>query len=126
MPLQRTKYHVIVKAGDTEDDYVEHDIEVAYADRLRGELEAAKQGLPPLDQSVAQNHVTVWVWAALVRLGLYGKDCRTFRLQDVLDVEGKDQETIEVPPTQPAPFGEPPSSLAPASAEDPATGSTPT
>lgn len=126
MPLVRPRYRVAVATPDPGPGYVEHEVEVTYGDQLRAEFEAGKQGLPSMKE-VPQNHVTVWIWCALTRLGLYAGDCRTFRLTDVLDVQPLD-ENDEVPvvdPTRPAPSGSD-SSSPPTTAEVPPTGSTPT
>lgn len=105
MPLQRPKYRVYLNPpADAESaEPIEHEVEITHGDNLRGELEANKHGLPSV-KDAPMNHTTVWLWCALVRLGLYAHDYRQFKLQDLAGIEpvrdeAGEQATTDVPPT---------------------------
>lgn len=102
MPLSNPRFAVSVR---TDDGPVEHTVEVTNGDRLRAELEANRAGLPPLREAPL-NHTAVWLWCALVRLGLYNGKCAAFRADDLLDMEPLEEEA-PVDPTSP---GTPPGS----------------
>lgn len=126
MGLKRIQYDVAIEKGG---QIFEHRIEVRHGDLLRGELEAAKQGLPSVNVA-PMNNTSVWVWCALVREGLVDVDYREFKsaqlvaLAAVKDANG-DKVATDVDPTQPAPSGSPSPSPSPTAAA-PTTGSTPT
>lgn len=134
--MKRPIYDVLIQTHDAQGepgDIVEHRVTIIHGDRLRGEHEAKKAGLPPISQidHFAQNFTTVYIWCALVRLGLYGENYKTFKNRDLLEVatavdeHGKPlQESVD--PTRPdIPSGTPSTSPTP-SEEALATGSTPT
>lgn len=134
--MKRPIYDVLIQTHDSSGepgDIVQRRVTIIHGDRLRGEHEAHKAGLPPVNKidHFAQNFTTVYIWCALVRLGLYSENYQTFKNRDLLEVaaavdeHGKPlQESVD--PTRPdTPSGTPSSSPA-SSAEAPATGSTPT
>lgn len=102
MPLINPTYRVAV--ADPEGTVRDHTVTVLNGDRLRGELEAGRQGLPSLHEA-PMNHAAVWVWCALVRDGLYGGKCADFRLRDLVALEAADddEEVEPVDPTRPSP-----------------------
>lgn len=105
MALKRLKYLVVLDVPATDDHpagEIEHEIEVRHADQLRGELEAAKQGLPGAKEAPL-NNVTVWVWCAMVRLGLYGQAYKQFQHVDLVGFEQVKDSQEDVDPTQPGP-----------------------
>lgn len=103
MALHRPRYRVHLNNPEDVTTPLEHELEVTYGDQLRGELEASKLGLPSI-KDAPQNNVAVWVWCALVRLGLYKGQSQQFRTADLLDLEPLDKpgEVPTVDPTPPA------------------------
>lgn len=112
MPLTRQRYRVYLNPtaedpADAAAGHVEHEVEITHGDHLRGELEAAKQGLPSV-KDAPMNHTTVWIWCAMVRLGLYAGPFLPFKLQDLAGIEPvRDEDTgdpavVDVDPTHAA------------------------
>jgi hypothetical protein len=134
MTMTRPVYDVLVQQHDPSGqpgDLILHRLTVTYGDRLRGELEAHKAGLPALGAAYSQNHVTVWCWCALARLGLYGEKFQTFRNRDLVDIQAALDENGQpiqerLDPTRPDTTSGTPSTSPTPSAEAPAGGSTPT
>lgn len=110
MPLTNPVYRVAVRTPDGAP--TEHTVEITNGDRLRGELEAGRAGLPPM-KDAPLNHTAVWVWCALVRLGLYAGKCAPFRNDDLLnmepveDADGKPAAVVVDPTPRAAPTGSP-------------------
>lgn len=96
MALTRSKYLVYLNPTEENPDPPEDgvEVEVTHGDRLRGELEAGKQGLPAVNVA-PMNHSTVWLWCAMVRLGLYRADFRQFKLVDLAGLEPVKDENGE-------------------------------
>lgn len=97
--LRRRQYNVYVLERDADDPEgsgveVHHLVEVRAQDQLRGELEAGKQRLPNA-QDAPINNVSVWVWCAMVRLGLYVGPYQEFRNRDLVDFQGVKKEDGE-------------------------------
>lgn len=127
-PLRRKAY---VVALDVAGEIVEHEIEVAPADMLRAETTAQKHGLPADPKTAPMSYHVLWLYLALVRLGLYEAGWQQFSQTDLYewdqvndDVDGEAQE----PPVDPttADTSASASSSPATSGEAPATGSTPT
>jgi hypothetical protein len=86
--LTRPKFIVFLNA-DTETGTDEGtEVTVTWADQLRGELEAAKQGIKP---GLGLHLTTVWCWCVMVREHGYGKG---------IDKAGEDDPAAD--PTPPA------------------------
>lgn len=96
MPLVRPKYRVYLNPTEEHPDppVDGQEVEVTHGDQLRGELEAGKQGLPAI-KDAPMNHTTVWLWCAMVRLGLYRGDFRQFKLTDLAGLEAVRDENGE-------------------------------
>ena len=102
MPLIRPRYRVYLNPTDEHPEGRELEVEVTHGDQLRGELEAGKQGLPPI-KDAPMNHTTVWAWCALTRLGEYRAEFRQFKLVDLAGLEPVRDEDDEhvAPPVDP-------------------------
>lgn len=74
--LTRPSYEVWITPVELGTD-PDHVIEVTTGDQMRGELEAAKMGLPKL-QDAPLNATAVWIWCAMARLGLTELRCPQF------------------------------------------------
>lgn len=98
MALKRQKMRVFLATEPENTGHVEHVVELTFADQLRGELEAKKNGIP---DSAALHVTAVWCWCALTRTGLYDQPFQQFLNVDCLDIERED-DGENVDPTQPA------------------------
>ncbi len=104
MPLKRETFTIyLAESTGPPTDVAEVETEVTFADQLRGEKEAFKQGVS-LDLPL--NMTVVMCWCALVREGKYTKDFQTFKAA-VRDIQKHKGEEVEVDPTQPAASTEP-------------------
>lgn len=102
MALKRQTFTVYLNNPDGPDP-IELVTVVTFADQLRGEKEAYKQGI---SQELALATTTVMVWCALVREGQYAADFQTFKA-DVLDLEKHRGADTDVDPTRLDPSGPP-------------------
>lgn len=118
MSVKRMKFDVLLEQ-DGQD--VELRVEVRYADVMRGELEAGKQGIAKADAAPLAN-TAVWVWAALTRQKLIETDFQTFKRQQLVNLAQVKDGSVDVDPT-PAGPGSPSSSPTTSEADLP-TGST--
>lgn len=85
--IKRPAFHVWLdpredlgpNSPDLDDSELEyHHVLVNNGDMLRAELEAGKLGVKP--REAPQHLSTMWLWAALVRTGVYGGKFQAFKL----------------------------------------------
>lgn len=115
--VSRFKFAVIL---DTPAGETEQVLEVRAVDRLKAELEASRQKIPP-PKVAPQHHTALWLWCALVRTGQVTVGFQEFK-NDVLVEFDAIQEPAPPDPTQAAPSASP-SPSHPSTGEAPATGS---
>lgn len=108
MPLKRSNYEVWLNiegrelVNGLEPDHV---VTVTHGDMLRAELEANKLRLPGHSEAPI-NAATLWVWAAMARLGLTQSDYRTWKRDELAELQAlRDPATgtplvSDVDPTQ--------------------------
>jgi hypothetical protein len=96
--LTRPKFIVFLNA-DTETGTDEGtEVTDTWADQLRGELEAAKQGIKP---GLGLHLTTVWCWCVMVREHGYGKGFGEFR-QELAGIDKAGEDDPAADPTPPA------------------------
>lgn len=84
--LKRPAYHVWIAPDGADPDTVPedqlevHHVVVHHADQLRGELEAAKQGLPKGGTATPMHLTALWLWANLIRTKRYEGTFREFKV----------------------------------------------
>jgi hypothetical protein len=110
--LTPERFHVYLSDPEApEADPEGHTITVVWADQLRGELEGSKRRIT---SKMPMHLATVWVWAAMVRLGLTSDRYEAFQARVVAINDAKtgeapaaDEDPDEVGPTplpaQPSP-----------------------
>lgn len=77
----------------------EHTVTINHQDILRAELELKRNGI---DARNATFHLTnAWIWAALMRGGVYAKPWQVFKDEDCVGYDDAGEE--EIFPTVPAP-----------------------
>lgn len=99
MKIENRKFYVAMtpESGVMPEDGEALEVTVIYGDMMRGELEGSRLRLPAMKET-PMHYTGLWVWAALVRTGVYDRDFKTFQ-GDLLMIEAA-KEAEEVPPTR--------------------------
>jgi hypothetical protein len=96
--MKRTSFDVLMRtpSEDNLEATTEHRVTLVLGDQLRGELEGKKFGLSV--EAHPTHTASLWVWAAVHRLGLYDGTFNDFK-SDCVDFE-KVKDDVDVDPTQ--------------------------
>lgn len=85
-------------------DGATHDVDVLFADLMRGELEANKQGI---DESLGLHMATVYAWCVLQRTGVLDRSTPYVVFKETLLDGIEIGEATDVDPTTAAPSASP-------------------
>lgn len=100
LKLKHPRYTIELQSDDG--GIETHEITLIMPDQLRGELEAARQGIPDKEKA-PMNNMAVWIWCAAKRLRLTEADCRTFRSDVLIGLEPIDETEADTVDPTPAP-----------------------
>lgn len=102
--MNRPQFHVWMNPADPEtvpDPIYVGVVTVTHGDQLRAELEGKRHGLESMKEAPL-HYTTIWVWAALVRTGLYDDKFGAFKSGHLAELQPVKREgDDDLDPTEP-------------------------